>query len=120
MRRTSSPPHAAPDSALARLLDVEFRLEAMLERARADADAILEEARGRAEARAGAVAAEVAAADAGLSATLAAEASARIAEERKALARLHSRYEAVDEGGVEALAAWVVERVLESAGAEAP
>jgi hypothetical protein len=121
MRRMSSAPAAAPESALSRLLEVESRLEAMLEEARRDADMILRDARLRADARAGAMNAEIAAADTALSATLASEAAARITEEEEALARIRARYEAVDERGLESLAAWVVEQVLAAAaGTEAP
>jgi len=120
MRRTPSGPDAAPESALARLLEVESRLEAMLDEARRQADVTLYEARVRAGARLGALAAELAAADAELSVALAAQAARRIAEEQEALARVRSRYDAVDARGVEALAAWVLEQVLESVGREAP
>ena len=74
MRRTTSAPDAAPESALARLLEVESRLEAMLEEARVHADDIEAEAHERAGLRAGALEGELAAADAELSAALAADA----------------------------------------------
>lgn len=121
MRRLSSAPAAAPESALSRLLEVESRLEAMLEEARQHADTILRDARLRADARAGTLDAELAAADAELSATLAREAAARITEEQEALARIRARYEAIDARGLESLAAWVVDQVLAAAaGTEAP
>lgn len=120
MRRTTAGPEAVPASALARLLEVESRLEAMLDEARQAAESTLREARGRAEARAGSTDAEMATADAELSASLAAEALRRIGEEQAALARVRARYEQVDGRGAEALAAWVLEQVLVSAGMEAP
>jgi hypothetical protein len=115
MRRTSSPSNQAPDSALARLLEVESRLEGMLERARIEAESILAAAGERAEARAGTLVAELAAADAELSATLAAEAEARIAQERTLLAAVRARYEAVDAAQARILSAWVVDEVLRMA-----
>lgn len=115
MRRSASPPSAAPESALARLLEVESRLEAMLADARTDADAILARARARAAARAEALVAELAAADAELSVTLGAEAEKRIATERAALATVQARYAAVDEPRHAELTAWVVEQVLRAA-----
>ena len=120
MRRRVAGPEAAHESALARLLEVESRLEAMLEEARVAAESTLRAARGRAEAHAGTNDAEMAAADAELSASLAAEALRRIAEEQAALARVRARYEQVDAPGVEAHAAWVLEQVLASARMEAP
>ena len=119
MRRTAGAPHAAPESALARLLEVETRLEAMLEETRALAEATLQQARGRAKARLGTLAAELAEAEAALSTTLAAEAAAQVAREQAALARVRGRYDAVDDAGVEALAAWVFDQVLASAGSGA-
>lgn len=120
MRRTAAGSEAAPESALARLLEVESRLEAMLEEARQAAESTVREARGRAEAHAGTNEAEMAAADAELTALLSAEALRRIAEEQAALARVQSRYEQVDDRGVEAHAAWVLEQVLASVRTEAP
>ena len=116
MGRTAGAPHAAPESALARLLEVETRLEAMLEEARALAEATVAAARDQAETRAGALAAELAAAEVEVSAALALEAAEQVAREHKALAEVRSRYEAVDDGGVEALASWVFEQVLASVG----
>ncbi len=120
MRRTPAAPTVAPESALSRLLEVEARLEAMLEEAHAQGEATLAEARKRAEARGVALAAELAKVDGELSVTLAAEAAARMAEQRGAIARVRARYEAVDDRGVESLAAWVVERVLQSTGTPVP
>ena len=120
MRRTAAGPEAAPESALARLLEVESRLEAMLEEARVAAESTLRSARERAEARVGTNDAEMAAADAELSASLAAEALRRIEEEAAALARVRARYEQVDDRGIEAQAAWVLEQVLAFVRAEAP
>lgn len=120
MRRTAAGSEAAPESALARLLEVESRLEVMLEEARQSADATLREARGRAATHAGSNEAEMAAADAKLSASLAAEALRRIEEEQAALARVRSRYEEVDDGGVESQAAWVLAQVLASVRTEEP
>lgn len=119
MRRTAGVPPAAPESALARLLEVETRLEAMLEEARALADATLQLARNRAEERLGTLTAELAAAESEVAATLAAEAAEQIARERVALAQVRARYDAVDDAGIEALAAWVFDQVLGSAGAGA-
>jgi hypothetical protein len=118
MRRTAARHHAAPESALARLLEVEGRLEAMLEGARLQAEATLSQARERAAARTGTLAAELAAAEAEIAATLDAESGARMLREQEALAHVRSRYEAVDQREVEALAVWVSEQVLGSAGAE--
>ena len=115
MRRTTSAPDAAPESALARLLEVESRLEAMLEEARVHADDIEAEARERAGLRVGAQEGELAAADTELSAALAAEAEARIARERALLAEARARYDAVDAAGLAAHADWVVEQVLRMA-----
>lgn len=120
MRRTSSAPHPAPESALARLLEVESRLEAMLERARTDAEATIGAARERAEARAGTLVAELAAADAEVSATLAAEAEARITQEQSLLAATRARYEVVDAIRAHALSAWVIDEVLRMAAEQAP
>ena len=119
MRRTAGAPHAAPESALARLLEVESRLEAMLEETRARAEATLQQARERAEARLGTLAAELAAAEAEVSSALDAEAAAQVAREQAALAEVRARYDAVDDAGVEALAAWVFDQVLATAGAGA-
>ena len=120
MRRTTSAPDAAPESALARLLEVESRLEAMLEEARVHADDIESEARERAGLRAGALEGELAAADTELSAALAAEAEARIARERALLAEARARYDAVDAAGLAAHADWVVEQVLRMASEGSP
>jgi len=120
MRRTSSPHHPAPESALARLLEVESRLEAMLERARVDAEATLGAAGARAEARGGTLVAELAAADAEVSATLAAEAEARVAEEQAMLAAARARYEAVDAIQLDALSTWVIDEVLRMAAEQSP
>jgi len=87
----------------------------MLERARVNADTILDAAREQAEARADALVAEMAAADAELSAALGAEAEARIAEERALLAAARARYEAVDAIRADALSAWVIGEVLRMA-----
>src|SRR3990167_4681746 len=102
MRRTPAAPTAAPESALSRLLEVETRLEAMLEEAHAQAEATLREARNRAAARGVALVAELATVDAELAVTLAAKATAQMAEQRDALTRVRSRYEVVDDRGVEA------------------
>ncbi len=118
MRRTSSGAAGARVSALARLLEVETRLEDALEQARRDADAVREAARARAAARQGALAAELAAADAELSATLARDADAQIASERAELARRSARYEALDDRAVEALAEWVAGEALAGEGPE--
>jgi hypothetical protein len=99
---------------------VETRLEAMLEETHAQAEATLREARNLAEARGVSLVAELATADAELSGALAAKVAARMAEQREAIARVRARYEAVDDRGVEALAAWVVEQVLQSTGTQAP
>ena len=120
MRRTPAAPTTAPESALSRLLEVETRLEAMLKEAHAQAEATLREARNRAEARGVALAAELATVDTELSVTLAAEAAAQMAEQREAIARVRSRYEAVDDRGVEALGGWVVEQVLQRMGTQVP
>ena len=120
MRRTPAAPTAAPESALSRLLEVETRLEAMLEEAHAQAEATLREARNRAEARGVALAAELTTADAELSIALAAKAAAQMAEQREAIARVRARYESVDDRGVETLAVWVVEQVLQSTGTPVP
>lgn len=114
MRRTPAGAAPAPESALARLLEVESRLEAMLDEARQAADSALRAARERSEARAATIADELAAADAEMSASVAAEARRRIDEEQQALARIRARYEQVDDRDVEALAAWVIEQVLAS------
>ncbi len=119
MRRTAADHHAAPQSALARLLEVETRLEGMLEAARLEAEKTVSDARERAAARTGTLAAELAAAEAEVSATLDAESGARVLREQELLAQIRSRYEAVDVRAVEALAAWVFEQVLASVGAEA-
>ena len=103
MRRSSSAPVPAPASALARLLEVESRLEAMLEEARTESAALLE-----------------AAADAELSARLTADAEARIAEEAAALAAVRARYEAVDAAAIERHARWLVQQVLRMAAESAP
>jgi hypothetical protein len=120
MRRTPSQTDAAPESALARLLEVESRLEAMLEEARVDAEKIEARARREAEARVGRLATELAAADAELAATLAAESEAHIARERARLAGVRARYEAVDEERTAALSAWIVDEVLRLAGEGPP
>lgn len=120
MRRTSAGPDVAPESALARLLEVESRLEQMLEEARQEAEATLRAAGARADARAETLAAELRAADVELSAALAAEAAGRIGAEQEALAQIRARYEAVGDQGVEALATWVLEQVLAAVGTEAP
>lgn len=120
MRRTPAAPTAAPESALSRLLEVETRLEAMLEEAHAQVDVTLAEAQNRAEALGVALAAELAAADVELSVALAAEAATRMAEQRETIARVRARYEALDDRGVESLAAWIVERVLQSMETPAP
>ena len=117
MRRTAGVPPAAPESALARLLEVETRLEAMLDETRTLADATLQQARDRAEARLGTLASELAAAESAVAATLASEAAAQVLRERAALAQVCARYDAVDDAGIEALAAWVFDQVLGSAGA---
>jgi hypothetical protein len=120
MRRTPPPPDTAPESALARLLEVESRLEAMLEEARADAGRIEARARQQAEARAGRLAADLAAADAELTARLAVESEARIAREQAHLAGVRARYEAVDDARATALSAWLVDEVLRMAGEGPP
>ena len=120
MRRTTSAPDAAPESALARLLEVGSRLEAMLEGARVHAAEIEAEARGRAGLRAGALEAELAAADTELSAALAAEADARIARDRALLGEARARYEAMDAASLAAHADWVVEQVLRMAAEGSP
>ena len=120
MRRRAAGPEAAPESALARLLEVESRLETMLEEARREAESTVLDARERAATRAGTMDAEFAAADAELSAVLDAEALRRIVEEQTALARVRARYEQVDARAVEAHAAWVLEQVLASVRVEAP
>ncbi len=112
MRRTSSPPDLAPRSALARLLEVEFRLEAMLEEARLESEAILKTAREQAELRHGSLAAEIAAADTELAVRLTAEAESRIAEEEAVVAAVRARYECVDEAALAAHARWIAGRVL--------
>jgi len=115
-RQTSS--DQAPESALARLLEVETRLEAMLAEVRADAEAMVAAATARAEGVAESLGAELAAAEAELAATLEAEAAKQVSSacaefeaRRTALAR-------VDEDGIDALVAWVVEAVLTEAGRE--
>jgi hypothetical protein len=118
MRRKTSPPEVAPESALARLLELESRLEAMLESARLQAETVVAEAGQRAAARASTLAVELAAAETELSAALAAEAEVRVGQERALLAAARGRYEAVDTAGLEALSAWVVEQVLQMAGEE--
>jgi hypothetical protein len=120
MRRRSSAADSAPRSALARLLEVESRLEAALEEARAESAAVLERAAERAELRQGALAAELAAADDELSARLAVDAEARIAEEEAALAAVRARYEAVDEVAATEHAHWLVQQVLRIAAEATP
>ncbi|HMU62052.1 MAG TPA: hypothetical protein PKA66_09725 [Gemmatimonadales bacterium] len=120
MRRSSSAPGSAQQSALARLLEVESRLEAMLEEARAESAALLEGAAQRAERRHDSLAAELAAADAELSARLAVDAETRIAEEEAELAAVRARYEAVDEAAAAEHARWLVERVLRMAAEASP
>jgi hypothetical protein len=119
MRRTAADHHAAPASALTRLLEVETRLEGMLEAARLEAEKTVGDARARAAARTATLAAELAAAEAEVSATLDAESAARVLREQDLLSQVRSRYEAVDARAVEALAAWVFEQVLGSVGTEA-
>ncbi len=120
MRRRSLPPDPAPRSALARLLEVESRLEAMLEEARTDSAAASRSAAEQAELRHGSLTAELAAADAELSARLTADAEARIAEEAAALAAVRARYEAVDAAAIERHARWLVQQVLRMAAESAP
>jgi len=119
MRRTAAQ-HAAPESALARLLEVETRLEAMLEEAHLAAEATLRDARARAASRSGALAAELAAAESEVASAVAAQIAAQVAREEAALTRTRSRYERVDDRSVEALAAWVFDQVLAAAGTESP
>lgn len=120
MRRRSSAPDSAPRSALARLLEVESRLEATLEEARAASAALLARAAEQAERRQDSLAAELAAADAELSARLAVDAETRIAEEEAALAAVRARYEAVDEAAAREHARWLVQRVLRVIAEAAP
>jgi len=112
MPRTPSGALGAPESALARLLAIEERIEALLATARRDADAVREAARAQVAARLDALAAELTAADAALGATLAREAESRIFAERAALDRRIGRYEALDDARVEELAAWLADEVL--------
>jgi hypothetical protein len=120
MRRSSSAPDSAHQSALARLLEVETRLEAMLEEARAESAAMLDLATERAERRRDSLAAELAAADAELSARLAVDARRRIAEEEAALAAVRARYESVNEAAAAEHARWLVDQVLRIATEAAP
>jgi hypothetical protein len=112
MRRTSSPPDTAPQSALARLLEVESRLEAMLDEARLESEATLKDAEERADLRTKSLATELAAADAELSARLTANVERRIAEEEAVLAAARARYEAIGDAAIEAHARWIVAQVL--------
>lgn len=120
MRRTPAATTAAPESALSRLLEVEARLEAMLEEAHAQMEATLREARNQAEAREVALAAELVTTDTELSEAFSAKVAGQVAEQREAIARVRTQYDAVDDRGVETLSTWVVEQVLQSVGTQAP
>lgn len=120
MRRTPAATTAAPESALSRLLEVETRLEAMLEAAHAHVEATLREARNQVEARGVALADELVTMDAELSEAFAAKVASQVAEQREAIARVRTRYDAVDDRGVETFSTWVVERVLQSVGTQEP
>ncbi len=118
MRPRRPSPDQAPESALARLLEVESRLEAMLEGVRLDADAQVRAAEDDAKARVAQLDAELAAAEAALAAALEAKAEAQIAEERTGLEAARARYESVTDDEAEALAVWVVDAVLHAPDGE--
>lgn len=120
MRRKPSPPDPAPRSALARLLEVESRLEAMLAEARREGDALLRDAEIRATTRIGSLEAELVAADAELSARLAAAAEGRIRAEASVVAARCARFEALEPADLSVLADWVVEQVLLLAAEDIP
>ena len=118
MRRRQTSSDQAPESALARLLEVETRLEAMLEEVRTDAEAMVAAATARAEGVAESLGAELAAAEADLAADLEAEAATRVARACAEFEAGRAAIARVDEKGIDALAAWVVEAVLAEAGRE--
>ena len=110
---------SAPSSALARLLEREAQLEAMLGGARERAAAIIANAEHEAEAGAAALEAELAAAAARAEASRSADCAARLAalsrQSEVALARLRD----IGPAQLTGLAHWVAGQVLEgSAGAE--
>lgn len=119
MRRRPRTPDQAPDSALARLLEVESRLEAMLDAVRVETDARVRDAEDLARAREDGLAAELAAAEQELAAAVAAESEARIVGERSRLDARRALYDGVDEGQARALAARVVDDVLRTAAGAA-
>jgi vacuolar-type H+-ATPase subunit H len=101
---------------LERLIETERRLDDLLQQAREQAAAMVQEARDAAAQREAAVDAELAAAAGKAEATLAAERE-RVAAEIVTAARDQvARYDGVDEPRVQAAARLVVERLLSDGG----
>jgi len=107
---------SVPDSKgdLARLLATEQRLEQLVTDARARAETIIATARALAAKRESDMAAELAAATRQLESTLAAERAARQAELERQLAEDRLRFENVSATTIDAMAAYVVSRVVGS------
>lgn len=113
---------AAPDSPgprpaggdLARLLEAERRLEAMLAERRAEADRLVEEARIWARRRAGEVDAEIRSAEEELVERVRGETERRVREAREEGRRRAGRWRAAAEQEVGPLADLVVRRVLDA------
>lgn len=120
MGRTAPPADGASESALARLLEAEARLEAALAVARREADAMRVAAEAAAAARLARVESELVAAGNDLAVRIAAAARSRIAAEREALERRRAQYAAVEDSTLERLARWVTAEVLSAVGQEAP
>jgi hypothetical protein len=108
----------APDSALARLLATEARLETMLVECRAAAEARVREAETSATGRLGEVKAEIAKAAREIESRLARERTDRLASATARATADTAAFERLDDARVAALAEWVVEQVVASAGGE--
>jgi hypothetical protein len=110
---------SAPFSALARLLEREQRLEAMLAGARAEAAELV--AQAEREARAGAVAldAELAETASRAEADRSADCATRLAELTREGERALARFRNIEPAQITELAQWVASQVLEGAAAGA-
>ena len=108
----------APDSALARLLATEARLETMLAERRAAAEARVRAAEAGAARRLDEVEAELAAAAREIETRLARERADRMAAATERATAALRAFEQLDDAMVASLAEWVVGQVIDSAGGE--
>ncbi len=108
----------APDSALARLLTTEARLETMLAECRAAAEARVRDAEAGAARRLDDVETELAAAAREMEVRLACERVDRLASATSRATADLAAFERLEDATVGVLADWVVEQVIDSAGGE--